>query len=76
MSAGHGVANHVHGGNDTDPLVISVLFKQFLREEEKTGIDQTVVLQNDSFLFLFEKPRDGGSRAAAATEILFIQVGE
>jgi hypothetical protein len=75
MLAWNGVANHVHGGNDSDSLVVTVFFEQFLREGEKTGIDQAVVLQNDSFLFMFEKPRDGGSRATAATEILFIQVG-
>jgi hypothetical protein len=75
MAAGNGVANHVHGGNDANPLIVTVFFKQFLREGEKTGIDEAVVFQNDSFLFMFEKPRDGGSRATAATEILFIQVG-
>ena len=76
MSAGHGVANHVHGGNDTDSLVVTILFEQFLRKWKETGIDEAVILQDDSFLFVFEKPRDSGRYGTPAAKILFVQVSD
>ena len=56
VTAVDGAARHVQGGNDADPLVITVFSKQFLRERKEGGIDETVVLQDDSFRLMFEKP--------------------
>jgi hypothetical protein len=46
--------------------VVTIICQQFLTETKEVRMRQTIVLENDSFLHLLEKPAHGGTDRVAA----------
>ena len=58
-----------------DMLIIPIAFQHFRAEPEEIRRRQTVVFQNDPFLFLFEKPADAVRRRFPAAQIPVAETG-
>jgi hypothetical protein len=53
--------------------IMPVPFQQFITKTEKTIGRHTIILQYDTFLFLAEKPGNGGTHAFAAAQVIFLK---
>lgn len=61
--------------NDADPIVVHVCLKQFVTKTKKAWMRNTVFLENNAPVMVFEEPRDGRTHCPRASMVGFEESG-